>query len=73
MTSGAKIFGYTGGSQRIVATVNGVRRPIAWGDDITVEELGSFMACDEFVDIDLELVEDPIAEALLWPAHYGVH
>ncbi|MEG3176182.1 hypothetical protein U1872_08080 [Sphingomonas sp. RB3P16] len=68
----SKQYGYTGGSQRIVATVDGIRRPIAWGDDITVEELGSFMMCEEFVDIDIEWVDDPAMEARQWPPRYGL-
>lgn len=71
MSGSAKQYGYTGGAQRIVATVDGIRRPIAWGDDVTVEELGSFMTCEEFVDVDIEWVEDPFEEARRWPPQYG--
>ncbi len=73
MSGISKQYGVTGGSQRIVATVDGIRGPIAWGDDITVEELGSFMVCEEFVDVDIEWVEDPVEEARRWPPHYASH
>lgn len=73
MAYSSRIFGYTGGAQRVVATVDGVRRPIAWGDDITDDELGAFMTSGRFVDVDVELVEDPVQEARDWPLHHGIH
>lgn len=62
-------YGYTGGAQRIVTFVDNKRKVLAWGDDITDEELAPFIA--HYGSAWIEPVENPILEMLAYPPYRG--
>jgi hypothetical protein len=65
-----KTFGYDGVSgQRVVAIVDGKRKILAWGDDITQDEIQPFI--DEFGHAWVEPVEDSQLETLAHPTFAG--
>lgn len=63
--------GYIGGSQRIVAVKDDKREVLAWGDDVTADELGRFMMGWPDHEIEIEWVENPVLEACLYPPTAG--
>lgn len=63
-----KLYGYTGGSQRICAIVDGKKKVLAWGDKITPEELRP--AIDAYEKAWIEDVTDPIAEQAAYPPYW---
>lgn len=66
----AELFGYDGtSSQRIVALAGGKRKVLAWGDEITEEEIAPFVAYPGFSDVWIEEIVDKAAEALTYPQY----
>jgi hypothetical protein len=63
------MYGYTGGSQRIVAIVKGARKVLCWGDDISNEEVEPFKL--EHGNAWIEPVENPELEAIAFPTYAG--
>ncbi|MFD1103734.1 hypothetical protein [Sphingobium olei] len=64
-----QIYGYQGGTQRIVAIVQGKRKVIAWGDDITEAELAPFR--QEYGCAWIERVTDEESERAAFPTFGG--
>lgn len=62
-------YGYSGGAQRVVAMVDGARKVLCWGDDISEEEIEPFIA--EYGHAWIEAVDSPALEALTHPPYEG--
>lgn len=65
------MYGYDGiSTQRVTAIVDGARKVLAWGDDITDDDVAAFV--DEYADVRVEDVTDPAAEAAAYPLYAGM-
>lgn len=65
-------FGYDGASRwRIVATVAGVRKVLAWADPPEPDDLIPFRRAQGYADVRFEPVPDKAAEAFAYPSHGG--
>jgi len=62
-----KLYGYTGGNQRVAAVRDQKRITLAWGEEITDEELAPYRLQWLGFDIQVEPVTDPKAERRAHP------
>ncbi|MCW2361600.1 MULTISPECIES: hypothetical protein [Sphingobium] len=63
-------FGYDGiSTQRVVAVVDGKRKVLAWGDEISEDEIEPFI--EAYGHAWVEPVNDRAAEALSHPTYAG--
>lgn len=67
------LYGYDGvSSERVVATVRGIRKSIAWGDDISASEIAGFVEHPNYLDVAVEKIADKAKEAALYPRYWDL-